>query len=67
LSALGAVVIGWIADAVSIAGVLAIAALALIHTILVHRPVPATAIIGAQQVVFGLAVVLTAGLGALAP
>lgn len=67
LVALGAVLIGWMADAISVAGVIAIGTLALIHTVLVRRPVPATPILGAQQVVFGLAVVLTAGLGALAP
>ena len=65
--AVGAVVIGSAVDAISIAGVIAIAVLALIHTVLVRRPVPSTPILGAQQVVFGLAVVLTAGLGALAP
>lgn len=65
--ALAAVVIGWMADAISVAGVIAIGALALVHTVLVRRPVPATPTLGAQQVVFGLAVVLTAGLGALAP
>lgn len=65
--ALGAVAIGWMVGAISVPGVLAIAALALVHTVLVRRPVPATPILGAQQVVFGLAVVLTAGLGALAP
>jgi hypothetical protein len=54
-------------DAVSVPGVLAIAALSLVHTVLVRRPVPATPILGAQQVILGLAVVLTAGLGALAP
>ena len=67
LVALGAVIIGWAAEAISFAGVVAIAVLALIHGALVRRPVPATPIIGAQQVVFGLAVVLTAGLGAIAP
>ncbi|MDH3539352.1 MAG: YwiC-like family protein [Acidimicrobiia bacterium] len=65
--ALGAAVVGWMVDAVSVPGVLAIAALALVHTVLVRRPVPATPILGAQQVILGLAVVLTAGLGALAP
>jgi len=65
--AFAAVLIGWALDAISFAGVIAIGALALIHIVLVRRPVPATPIIGAQQVVFGLAVVLTAGLGALAP
>ncbi len=65
--ALGAVLTGWLVDAISLAGVIAIAMLALVHTLLVRRPVPATPILGAQQVVLGLAVVLTAGLGALAP
>jgi len=67
LVALGAVLTGWLLDAVSIAGVIAIAVLALVHALLVRRPVPAIPILGAQQVVLGLAVVLTAGLGALAP
>lgn len=67
VAAVGAVLIGWAADAISVAGVVAIVALALIHVVLVRRPVPATPILGAQQVVLGLAVVLTAGLGALAP
>jgi hypothetical protein len=62
-----AVMVGWLLDAISVAGVIAIAVLALIHVTLVRRPVPATPILGAQQVVLGLAVVLTAGLGALAP
>ncbi len=67
LAAVAAVLGGWLADAISIAGVIAIATLALVHVLLVRRPVPTTPILGAQQVVFGLAVVLTAGLGALAP
>lgn len=58
---------GLAADAVSVPAVLAIFALALAHSVLVRRPVPKTAVIGAQQVVFGLAVVLTAALGAIAP
>ncbi len=67
LLALAAVGLGWLLDAISSAGLIAIGALALIHAALVRRPVPAVAILGAQQVVLGLAVVLTAGLGALAP
>ncbi|MGI9648721.1 MAG: YwiC-like family protein [Acidimicrobiia bacterium] len=67
LLAVGAVGLAWWLDAVSMPGLVAIAALALVHLILVRRAVPATPIIGAQQVVLGLAVVLTAGLGALAP
>lgn len=67
LLAVVAVTVGWVLDAVSLAGLLAILALASVHVVLTRRPVPATPIIGAQQVVLGLAVVLTAGLGALAP
>lgn len=62
-----AVAVGLAADAASVPAVLAILALAIIHAVLVRRPVPKTAIVGAQQVVFGLAVVLTAALGAIAP
>ena len=57
----------WLAGAVSGAGAIAIATLAVVHAVLVRLPVPATPILGAQQVVLGLGVVVTAGLGALAP
>lgn len=67
LLAVTAATIGWLLDAVSAAGVVAISALALVHAVLARRPVPATPILGAQQVVLGLGVVLTAALGALAP
>ena len=67
LLAVAAVGIGWQLDAISTAGVIAVAALALVHAVLVRRPVPAVPILGAQQVVLGLAVVLAAGLGAIAP
>jgi len=67
LLAVAAVAAGWLLDAISAAGVIAIGALALVHAALVRRPVPAVPILGSQQVVLGLAVVLTAGLGALAP
>jgi hypothetical protein len=65
--AAAAVAGAWLAGAVSAAGAVAIAALAVVHVVLVRLPVPATPILGAQQVVLGLAVVVTAGLGALAP
>lgn len=67
LAAVAAAVLAWIADLVSLPAVLAIATLALVQFVLSRRPVPAVQVVGAQQVVFGLAVVLTAGLGALAP
>jgi hypothetical protein len=67
LLALAAVGVGWLLNAISAAGAIAIGILALVHTVLVRRPVPAVPILGAQQVVLGLAVVLTAALGALAP
>ena len=41
--------------------------LAIVHFWLVRRPPPTVPVIGAQQVVFGLFVVLTAGLAFLAP
>jgi len=66
----GAVVVavaGWAADLVSLPGGLAIVGLAVVQLVLSRKPVPAVPIVGAQQVVLGLAVVLTAALGALAP
>ncbi len=62
-----AVVAGWAAGAVPVAAVVAVAALAVAQVALVRRPPPRAALVGAQQVVLGLAVVLTAGLGAIAP
>lgn len=52
---------------VSVWGVVAIAALAVAQLVLVRLPVPRVAVIGAQQVVLGLTVVLVTGLGVLAP
>ena len=46
---------------------LAVLGLAIFHTVAVRRPVPRTAIIGAQQVVLGLTVVVVTALAALAP
>jgi len=62
-----AAAIGWAFDAVPTAGMVAIGGLATIHTWLARRAPPATAVLGAQEVVFGLTVVLATALGALAP
>lgn len=65
--AVAVVAAGYALDAVSPGGVLAIAGLAIAHSWLVRRKPPAAPVLGAQQVVLGLSVVLIAGLGALAP
>ncbi len=57
----------WVTSLVSVWGMTAVAGLAAAHLIFLRRPVPRTAIIGAQQVVLGLSLVLVTGLGALAP
>lgn len=62
-----AAAIGWAFDAVPTAGMVAIAGIATIHTWLARRAPPATPVLGAQEVVFGLTVVLATSLGALAP
>jgi hypothetical protein len=67
LAAVVALVVAWLTDLVSLPGALVIGGLALMQLVLSRRLVPAVPMVGAQQVVFGLAVVLTAGLGALAP
>jgi hypothetical protein len=59
--------LGAIVADVPVAAVGAITGLALFHGIAARLPVPRVAIIGAQQVVLGLTVVLTAGLAAIAP
>jgi hypothetical protein len=66
-AAVVAVAGGAIAGVVPVAGLIAVAAVSGLHVVLVRRPPPATPIIGAQQVVFGLTVVLATGLGAIAP
>lgn len=48
-------------------GVIAIAVVAVVHVLLARRPPPSAQMVGAQQVVLGLFVVLTVGLGVLAP
>ena len=65
--AVAMVATGYVADAVSPAGVIAVAGLAAAHTWLVRIPPPRAAVLGAQQVVLGLTVVLIAGLGAAEP
>lgn len=50
-----------------VASVAAITGLGLFHAVAVRLPVPKVAIIGAQQVVLGLTVVLVTGLAAIAP
>ncbi len=55
------------AEATSGAALAAIAILAAIHIALVRRPPPAAPVLGAQQVVLGLAVIVVAGLAAAAP
>lgn len=65
--AVGAAAVGWALDAVPTAGLAAILGLAAVHTWLARRPPPATPVLGAQEVVFGLTVVLATALGALAP
>lgn len=54
-----ATIAGWVPPA----ALVAILVLALVQAALVRMPPPRVAILGAQQVVLGLAVVLTAGLG----
>jgi hypothetical protein len=55
-----------LADA-PVAGLAAIVGLALVHVWLARRPPPRAAMLGAQQVVLGLTVVLITGLAAVAP
>ena len=58
LAALTAVVTGWVLDAVPLAAVIAIAALGVFDTIALNRPPPRPVVIGMQQMVFGLLVVV---------
>lgn len=70
LAQAGAVVVvavSAIAGAAPAVAVVAIAVLALVHVIQARRPPPVAPLLGAQQVVLGLAVVVVAGLGAAAP
>ena len=60
-------VVGWWAGVIPLSALLALVALALFHLTAVRLPVPSTPIIGAQQVVAGLTVVVATALGVLAP
>ncbi len=63
----GAALAGAAADLVPIAGAVSVVALCIIHATLARRPPPKAAVLGAQQVVLGLTVVLITGLSAIAP
>ncbi len=62
-----AVILGAATDLVPIAGAVSVVALCIIHAILARLPPPRAAVLGAQQVVLGLTVVLITGLSAIAP
>lgn len=64
--AVGAVTVAWGVEAVPLAGTVAVAVLAAFHLVAARLPPPAVPILGAQQVVLGLGVVLATGLGMLA-
>lgn len=63
----GAGSVGAVSGIVPVAGAAALAAAGLVHVALVRRPPFRTPVIGAQQVVIGLTVVLATWLGAAAP
>ena len=67
LLAVVAVLVCWAADLVPPAAVAALATLAAFELAAVRRPPQRAAVIGAQQVVLGLTVVLITGLGVRAP
>lgn len=67
LLAVAIVLAGWLVEIVPVAAVVAIAALALFELIAVRRAPQRAAMIGAQQVVLGLTVVLVTALGVRAP
>ncbi|MDJ0770568.1 MAG: YwiC-like family protein [Ilumatobacter sp.] len=57
LVAVGAAAAGWVADAVPLAAVVALAALAAVNAVGARRPPPRVVVIGVQQTVFGLVVI----------
>lgn len=67
LAAVAIVVAGWMGDVVPVAAVVAMTALAVFEVVAVRRPPQRAAMIGAQQVVLGLTVVLVTALGVRAP
>jgi hypothetical protein len=62
-----AVIAGAVADLIPPAGAVAVVTLCIIHAVLARRPPPKAAVLGAQQVVLGLTIVLITGLAAIAP
>ncbi|NND02952.1 MAG: YwiC-like family protein, partial [Acidimicrobiia bacterium] len=65
--AVAAGVVGWVADIVPLAAVAALAIQAMFEVVAVRRPPQRAALIGAQQVVVGLTVVLITALAVRAP
>ncbi|MFQ5556266.1 MAG: YwiC-like family protein [Acidimicrobiales bacterium] len=62
-----AIVPGWLVGPVPGAAVVAVGVLAAVQLVLVRMPAPVAAVVGAQQVVLGLGVVVTTALAVLAP
>lgn len=62
-----AVVAGVVSDLVPVAGAASVIALCLVHVVLARQSPPKAAVLGAQQVVLGLTIVLITGLAAIAP
>ena len=67
VAALLAAGVGWLRGFVPWGAVVAIGGLALFHLVAARRPVPQAPVIGAQQVVLGLTVVLVTALSVIAP
>ena len=66
-AAAAAVVLGATVGSVPLAGAAAVAVLGVAHVVLSRTPPPRAAMVGAQQVVFGLIIVVITGLAAIAP
>ncbi len=67
LVAVAMVVVGWMANIVPVAAVVVMGAVAIFEVAAVRRPSQRAAMIGAQQVVLGLTVVVVTALGVRAP
>lgn len=67
VAAVVVLIIGTATGVVPLAGTVAVGIVSLAHLVLVRLPPLRAQMIGAQQVVFGLTVVLATGLGAIAP
>jgi hypothetical protein len=67
LGAVAAAGAGWAAGLLPVAAFAAVTGLAAIQVVLARRPPPRVAVLGAQQVVLGLTVVVVGGLALLAP